>query len=118
MQPLFIFLSRYLRPLLWTDKVTFLMKEEETKMGKKTFVTFVRDDHALSGNQYVLGRISGIASCKAKLVPKGIRKQKDGLTVLEHRCWGWQYKRFIQKIETLYPELCIFVDLGKVARVG
>lgn len=82
-------------------------------MGKKRFVTFVRGDHKLSNDDYVLGKIAGIASCKAKLVPKGICKQRGGVVVLEHKCWRWQYIRFIKKIEGLYPELCVFADYEK-----
>jgi hypothetical protein len=77
-------------------------------MGKKNFKTYVKADHKLSGNEYIKGRISGIARVICgEAVGVGLVDNEGGVLMF-HTCTKRQYEKFRKIIEELYPDLCTF----------
>lgn len=78
-------------------------------MEKKTFKTLIKGDHKHSNNDYIKGRISGIqfVMCGGEETYPHIRNN-DGAHILTHACTEKEYKAFADRIEWLYPGLCIF----------
>lgn len=88
------------------------MKIEGTKwnFGSKLHTTMVRGDRKLSGNDYVFGRISGIADVifGGKKISTWYSVEHTGaryFTVYSGPLRYWLFKR---KVEKNYPGLCEF----------
>ena len=83
----------------------------------KVYKTLVRNDHHLGGNEFVLGKITGImyAMCNMPNGGKtfGIADCLAGGTVgklLMTECTAEEYNRFALTIDVLYQGLCLYDD--------
>ena len=97
-------------------------------METKEFITLIKQDHMFSKNDYVIGRIFGIAEIMCGLCEsveevydedgKKYRKSTwrgnywsnaDGsVGYLKMHCTEEQYEKFEKYVGTQYPDLCIF----------
>ena len=97
-------------------------------MKKQTFKTLIKKDHMLGDNNYVYGRIFGIAEMLCDIVGEIIEcVDKNGDThfvreyngsfinrptygdlYLSMECTQEQYEKFKSYIEDIYPDLCEF----------
>ena len=80
-------------------------------MEKRIFKTIVKYDHDLGGEEYVLGRISGIQLAMCDEDPKNgfVWSYVPGVgDMIKTECTSEQYDAFAKVIEKLYPGLCIF----------
>lgn len=77
-------------------------------MGKQLFKTLIKADHKLGDNEYVRGRLSGIAlaMCDAKQVYA--HEGYDKGYVYKFRCTKRRYNKFAKFVEKRYPGLCEF----------
>lgn len=82
-------------------------------MEKNIYKTLVKNDHPLGRNNYVLGRISGIAfmifdyHTDESILAYGNVDIDEGV-LMTHEGTHDQYKNFASTIEKNYPELCVF----------
>lgn len=97
-------------------------------MEGKEFITLIRPDHRLSKNEYVTGRIFGIAEIMCGLCER-LERVDDGngksyfretwrgifwsntdgtVQYLQMYCTEEQYEKFEKYVETQYPDLCMF----------
>lgn len=86
------------------------LKNMKWNVRSKTYTTLVSADHNLSGNSYVLGKISGIAEMMF-----GGRKMScwhsygaDDARYFTVYTSPGKYELFQKKIEEFYPGLCVF----------
>lgn len=82
---------------------------------EKIFKTLIKENHKLSGNPYVSGKISGIQNCICEYEvisndkPLFGSRYIEGLgTILVCRTTEGCYSNFIRIIEKMYPGLCEF----------
>lgn len=78
-------------------------------MENQKFKTLVKSEHNLGGNDYILGRISGIGLMVKDYedVTYPIQRIEEG-NIITMKCTLAQYENFINAVETHYPELCKF----------
>lgn len=97
-------------------------------MDRREFITVIRPDHRFSKNDYVIGRILGIAEIMCGLCERieevddgdgkrhlketwrgGFWSNTDGsVQYLQMYCSEEQYEKFEKYVETQYPGLCLF----------
>lgn len=72
--------------------------------------TMVRGDHKLSGNKYVLGKISGIADVifGDKNMYCWQSHEKENVRYFTVHSKPWKYEKFKKRVEEFYPGLCEF----------
>ncbi len=78
-------------------------------MEVQKFKTLVKNDHNLGGNEYVLGRISGIGLMVKDYeeLTYPIQRIDEG-NIITMKCTLAQYENFINAVDLHYPELCEF----------
>ena len=81
-------------------------------MREKMFYTVIKADHKLGGNEYVMGRVSGIqcaVRCKhpGKDILYGHGENEIG-EIYPMKTTSRRYKKFARIVEQNYPGLCIF----------
>ena len=82
-------------------------------MEKRIFVTRIKRNHKLSGNEFVIGKISGIQHMfnspeDGEITEFAIVAHDDGSCDLRVACSETRYKVFVGIVEKLYPGLCEF----------
>lgn len=97
-------------------------------MKKRIFNTLVKQNHKFSKNEYVMGRIYGIAEiiCEFDCGTKEIEKndgtvitfrdlrgifwtnKDESIRYLKTECTQEQYEKFKEYVENMYPGLCEF----------
>lgn len=78
-------------------------------MEVKKYATVIKKDHELGGNDYVVGRISGIlyVVCGGEEEP---HTEIETGRVLIANCTWEAYDRFKTIVKNLYPGLCKFTE--------
>ena len=77
---------------------------------KQTFKTYIRKDHRLGKNKYVLGMISGILHaicCRDEDIRPGMGSTKE-YYIIPVTCTKDQYMEFTRVVGPLYGDLCTF----------
>ena len=80
-------------------------------MEKKIYLTMVKNDHKLSGNAFVRGKITGIRYAllhKDLSVDMANAQMPDGTVIIPAECTTEEYETFKLLVEKCYPDLCIF----------
>lgn len=92
------------------------VKGKKIELGSRLYKTMVRNDHKLSGNDYVYGKISGIADAifGGKKLTSWYSHKDDRTRYFEVYSSPLKYWLFRKKVEKIYPDLCDFdVDVTK-----
>ena len=85
-------------------------------MGKKLFKVFIKPDHKFGKNEYIQGRIVGIAHAMTGGLTGGgyaVVSHDDGGVSFCVKCVTRKYRKFKEIIENNYPGLCEFNTIGE-----
>ena len=74
-------------------------------MDKKHYMTLMKRDHPLYGNDFIEGKVSGVQTVMCDDFEKSwaIRVRAEG-TVLTVDCTEEQYANFVKAVVRMYPE--------------
>lgn len=77
-------------------------------MDKQEVLTLIKRDHKFGGNEFVLGKISGIGYVESGYHSDSVLMRIDDGFVYRNKFTPDGYDKFINIIETMYPGLCKF----------
>ena len=78
-------------------------------MDEQTFGTIIKEKHKFGGNDFIVGKISGIGyMCCGKTRYAMAQDPKSKVLYIRYKCTKEQYEKFVEIVEGLYPGLCEF----------
>lgn len=77
-------------------------------MERKTVLTLIKRDHMNVGDEFILGRISGIGYCMSGFNRGYVLMRNEEGFIYKTKFTVDEYDKFINEIDKLYPGLCIF----------